>query len=125
MDFSSEQDWFDAGQFTKIPQYGIQVSAVAEAGILVGPILNQRIYIAMNRNKSMRPKRDSTFVETAFDLISGRLEYTAARDSHLKYSIHSSQPGENAFANFANQLHGNATRFTFCGDSVRGEARRA
>src|ERR1700690_2907650 len=76
-------------------------------------------------DESVWPKRNSALVQAALNLCGWRFKNAATRDGHLKYSVHASKPGEHAFSDFADELHGNAAGFTFRRNAVCGESCRA
>ena len=48
--------------------------AVAEAGVLVGPVLQQLVDVAMGGDEAVRPERDAAFELPGFELVGRRLE---------------------------------------------------
>ena len=67
----SEEDGFDAGEFTKISQRGVEIRTVAQAGIFIGPALNQSVDIAMSGDEPVGPERNSALVQAALNHSAG------------------------------------------------------
>ena len=57
------------GQLAKVGQYRIEILAVAETCVLVGPVLEKRIDVAVRCDKSMWPEWDAALVQALLYLI--------------------------------------------------------
>src|SRR5512133_1051278 len=121
---SAQRDRLDARHLAEIDQRRIEMTAVAEAGVFVRPVLDQFVYAAMCRDEAVRPERDAAVVQTAIDLVGRRLEDRSARDRHAELAVDAAQSRQNAFAHLADEFHRKAACFAFGGNTVLGEARR-
>src|SRR5208337_444045 len=125
MSSRSGQHRLNAGQFAEINQRGIQIAAISQARVFVGPALEHPFDVAMNRYESMGPEGDTTLIQTLQDLFLRRLEDAGASNHHLEFAIHAANTRDHAFAHFADEFDGHAPSLTFRGDAMFGETCRA
>jgi hypothetical protein len=118
------KDCLDFRDLAKIHQSREYFLSVAEAGILVGPMLEQGFDVTMGSHETVGPKRNATFMEAACHLFRRRLENAGSGNDHLKLSVHSAESGQHSFPHFADQLYGQATRFALRRDTVFGKTSR-
>lgn len=55
--------------------------------ILVGPMLEQLLDLAVDGDKAVRPKRNTAFVQALIYLLAGRFEHSGSGDHHLEFTI--------------------------------------
>lgn len=129
-----QEDGLDPRNLAEICECWIQVGPVSEAGVLVRPILNERLDITVSGDETVRPEGNATFGQPLIDFVSWRLEDGGAADGHTKLAIHPAQASQDALPDLADQLDGNASCFAFCrntmlsesgGPEFTGEGRRA
>src|ERR1039458_3879167 len=80
----SEQDGLYPGQLAKVGQCRVEILAVSETCVFVGPVLEKRIDVAVRRDKSMGPEWDAALVLALLYLILRGFEDGRAREHHLK-----------------------------------------
>ncbi len=87
----SRQHGLDTGHLAEIDECRVEIAAVSQAGVFVGPVLQHYIHIAVRCDEAVRPEWDAAFVESAIDLICRRFENCRAGDHHLKLSVDPAQ----------------------------------
>ena len=82
----------------EVDQVVVQLLAVAEAGVFVGPVFEHLVDVAMGRDEAVRPERNAAFELPGLELVGGRLEDRAPRDDHRELAVDPPQPGQHALA---------------------------
>src|SRR5579862_6907017 len=88
-------------------------------------MLQQHFDVAVRSHKTMRPERNTTFVEPLFNLICRRLENAGSCNHHLKFTVHSTESRQYSFSHFANQLNRKSACFAFGRNTVLRKTRRS
>src|ERR1700690_2070884 len=112
-----------SSHFAEIDQRRIEIISIAQTSVLVSPILQKILDIAMRRDKTVGPEWNTALFQSDFDLLGGRLKDGSASDHHLEFSIHSSQARQNSFPNLADELYRQATGLTLGWNTVFGKTR--
>ena len=114
----SGKDRSDSSDLAKIDQSRIQISAVGQASIFIGPMLKQNVDVAMRGHETVRPEWYAAFVKPVLYLIRRGLEDAGPGNDHLKLAIHSAKSRQYAFSHFADQPYRKTARFTFSRDPM-------
>src|SRR6185437_5329663 len=123
--FKLQKNWFNSCHSAEIRLGAVKLGAVAQAGILVGPVYELLLHLAVDGDKPVRPERNTAFIQPLLHLLARRLEDGGPRDHHLKFSLHPAQASQNALAHFADELDGKTAGLAFGGDAVFGKSGRA
>src|ERR1700734_3764025 len=78
----------------------------------------------MRSHEAVGPERDAALVEPFFDLLGIGLENAGSSNHHLKLTVHSTEPGQDSFSHFANELDRESPCLAFGGNTVFGETSR-
>ena len=97
---------------------------VAQAGVFVGPVLQQLFHVTVGGDETVRPKRYATLLQPGLDLRGGRLKDGGAGNRHLEFAFDATQASQHSVAHFADQLDGEAARLAFRRNAMFGETCR-
>ena len=117
-----QEDGLDPRNLAEVCQCWVQVGPVSEAGVLVRPILNERLDITMSSHETVRPEGNATFGQPLIDFVSWRFEDRGAADGHTKLAIHPAQASQDALPDLADKLNGNASSLAFRRNTVLSES---
>src|SRR5689334_16263019 len=78
----------DPGHLAEVYQCRIQVFPVTKAGILIRPVLEHFINIAVGGYETVRPERNSAFELSLLELVRRRLEDCGSGNYHLEFAIY-------------------------------------
>lgn len=113
------------GQLTEVGQGRVEIFAVAETCVLVCPVLEKRIDVAVRSDKPMGPEWDAALVQTLLHLVLRRFEDRRTCQYHLKFSVNPAEPREDTFSYLADKFDRQASSATLRWDTVFSESRGA
>lgn len=98
----SGQHRLDTGKFAKIDKRRIQIAAISQARVFIGPALEHLLDIAVGSDEPVRPEWNAALTEALLNFFLGRFEDTGASNDHLEFAIYAADARQYTFACFAN-----------------------